>query len=209
MKRTLAKLANHGVAAPMLIGSRLLERLLKLRHRAHAALGRNVRIPLGGWVESGGSPQRITIGKRTTIRGQLFVFPHGGSITVGEWCFVGEGAKVWSSKGITIGDRVLISHNVNIHDTNSHSIDHRLRHQQYQEIVLSGHPSNAPGILDGPVSIGDDAWIGFDATILKGVSVGQGAIVGARSVVTEDVPPWTIVAGNPARTVRVLDASER
>jgi len=60
-----------------------------------------------------------------------------------------------------------------------------------------------------PVSIGDKCWIGAKSIILKGVRIGEGAIVGAGSVVTKNVPPWTIVAGNPARVIRELTADER
>lgn len=56
-----------------------------------------------------------------------------------------------------------------------------------------------------PVRIGRNVWIGFEAVILPGVTVGEGAVIGARSVVAENVPPFTIVAGNPGRVVRVLD----
>ena len=59
-----------------------------------------------------------------------------------------------------------------------------------------------------PVRIGDKAWIGFNAIILKGVTVGEGAIVAAGAVVTKDVPPYTIVAGNPARVIRTLSEPE-
>jgi galactoside O-acetyltransferase len=55
-----------------------------------------------------------------------------------------------------------------------------------------------------PVRIGDKVWIGFGASILKGVNVGEGSVVGAKAVVTRDVPPYTVVAGNPARVVRQL-----
>ncbi|MBI5136924.1 MAG: hypothetical protein HZA24_06245 [Nitrospirae bacterium] len=60
-----------------------------------------------------------------------------------------------------------------------------------------------------PVRIRDRAWIGARSMILKGVEVGQGAVVGGGAVVTRDVPPWTIVAGNPARVIRELTDAER
>jgi acetyltransferase-like isoleucine patch superfamily enzyme len=74
----------------------------------------------------------------------------------------------------------------------------------YRRDVAEGRlPSaRAPG---RPVHIGDNVWIGFGSCILPGVSIGEGSIVGARAVVTEAVPPYTIVAGNPARVVRTLE----
>ena len=59
-----------------------------------------------------------------------------------------------------------------------------------------------------PVRIGRNVWIGFDSCVLPGVSIGEGAVVGARSVVTEDVPAYSVVAGNPARVVRRLEPEE-
>jgi acetyltransferase-like isoleucine patch superfamily enzyme len=60
-----------------------------------------------------------------------------------------------------------------------------------------------------PIRIGANVWIGFDCCVLPGVTIGDGAIVGARSVVTQDVEPYTVVAGNPARVVREIDCEER
>lgn len=60
-----------------------------------------------------------------------------------------------------------------------------------------------------PVKICNKVWIGFNSIILKGVTIGEGSIVGAGSVVTKDVPPWTIVAGNPARIIREIPENER
>jgi len=60
-----------------------------------------------------------------------------------------------------------------------------------------------------PIRIGNNVWIGFDSCVLPGLSIGDGSIVGARSVVVEDVPPLTVVAGNPARVIRQLEAGER
>lgn len=60
-----------------------------------------------------------------------------------------------------------------------------------------------------PIRIGRNVWIGFDVCVLPGVNIGDGAVVGARSVITDDVPPFTVVAGNPARLIRQLERPER
>ena len=69
------------------------------------------------------------------------------------------------------------------------------------QIISSGHPKQIADISSAPVVIKDEAWIGFNATILKGVTIGRGAVVGAASVVTKDVADYTIVAGNPAKAI--------
>lgn len=66
----------------------------------------------------------------------------------------------------------------------------------------SGLPSRASWDMHGDIVIGNDVWIGFEAVILSGVTIGDGAIVGARAVVTKDVPPYTIVGGIPAKPIR-------
>ncbi len=107
-----------------------------------------------------------------------------------------------------IGDRVLISHNVNIFDSLTHPVNARGRHDQFRAILTSGHPKKID-LGEQAVTIGADAWIGANSIILRGVTVGTGGIVGAGSVVTKDVPAYTIVAGNPARPIRELTPSER
>jgi len=75
--------------------------------------------------------------------------------------------------------------------------------------VPDADPRRIDSPLPGqPIRIGRAAWIGFDSCVLPGVTVGEGAVVGARSVVTADVAPFTIVAGNPARLVRRLTDEE-
>jgi acetyltransferase-like isoleucine patch superfamily enzyme len=97
----------------------------------------------------------------------------------------------------------LISHGVNIHDNDSHSLSAAARSDHFSQIIAVGHPIDIGGISGAAVEIESDVWIGFNATILKGVTVGKGAIVGAASVVTRDIAPYTIVAGNPAKVVGV------
>jgi acetyltransferase-like isoleucine patch superfamily enzyme len=176
------------------------------RHRNLAVIHRGASVLSDGWIlNPEGTRKRIEIGANSIVRAELFVFPHSGSIRIGEWCFIGPQSHVWSAASVTIGDRVLISHQVNIHDTNGHSLNASLRHQQFVEIATSGHPINPVDIAADPVTIGNDAWIGFGSSILKGVTIGEGAVIAARSVVTDDVEPWTVVAGFPARPVRKLE----
>jgi acetyltransferase-like isoleucine patch superfamily enzyme len=150
----------------------------------------------------------IEIGQFTHIKGELLTFGHGGQIKLGQYCFVGEQSRIWSSQSILIGDRVLISHNVNIFDNNTHPISAKKRHQQFKEIITTGHPKSID-ISEKAVTIGDDVLIGCMSIILKGVTIGEGSVIGAGSVVTKDVPPWTIVAGNPARLIREIPEDER
>jgi len=151
-----------------------------------------------------GKDDCIRVGGHCVIAGELLVFAHGGQISIGDWCFVGEGARIWSASAIEVGNRVLISHNVNVFDSLTHPLDAKQRHLQFQAIVLAGHPQSID-LGEKPVRIGDDAWIGANSIILRGVTIGARAVVGAGSVVTEDVPEGCIVAGNPARIIRRID----
>jgi len=150
----------------------------------------------------------IHVGAYSHIRGELLTFGHGGRITLGEYCYVGEQSHIWSAANITIGNRVLISHNVSIFDSLTHPLNPEMRHQQFRAIIASGQP-RAIDLAEEPVTIEDDAWIGCMSVILKGVTIGRGAVIGAGSVVTGDVPPYTIAAGNPARIIRELTPDER
>jgi acetyltransferase-like isoleucine patch superfamily enzyme len=150
----------------------------------------------------------IQIGGFTHIKGELLTFGHGGKIKIGQYCFVGEQSKIWSAKSVLIGDRVLISHNVNIFDNATHPISAKARHEQFKQIISIGQPKSID-LSESPINIGDDVLIGCMSIILSGVTIGEGAIVGAGSVVTKDVPAWTIVAGNPARVIREILEDER
>ncbi|MCB0478344.1 MAG: acyltransferase [Crocinitomicaceae bacterium] len=123
---------------------------------------------------------------------------------MGKNCFVGEGSRIWSGEKVEIGDNILISHNVNIIDTNSHETDHILRAKSYVELLKGGYPKEKGVIETKPIVIEDYAWINFNAVILKGVTIGKGAIVAAGAVVTKDVPPFTLVAGNPAIEIKKI-----
>jgi acetyltransferase-like isoleucine patch superfamily enzyme len=109
-----------------------------------------------------------------------------------------------SAERITLGDDVVISWGVTIVDHNSHALDWEGRKSDVLD-WMKGRKDWA-NVKTEPVRIGDKAWIGFNASILKGVTIGEGAVVGAGAVVTRDVPDHAVVAGNPAKVLRTLGA---
>lgn len=107
----------------------------------------------------------------------------GARIHIGNGTYLNRNTEIIAAKDVTIGRDCLISWDVLIMDTSQHGV------------------WNEP-IVVRPVAIGDHVWIGARAVILPGVAIGDHAIVGAAAVVTRDVPPSTMVAGNPARVIR-------
>ncbi|WP_439369426.1 acyltransferase [Bradyrhizobium sp. DASA03120] len=184
----------------------LIKRLIgratcRLEH--DAVLGSGARIK-----NARGDTDKIVVGRHSRILGELFTFAHGGEIKIGEWCYVGEGSRIWSAASIVIGNRVLISHNANIFDSLTHPLRASARHEQIKQIFTRGHPREI-SLDESPVRIWDDAWIGAGATILRGVTVGEGGVVAAGAVVTKDVPAFSIVAGNPAVLIREIAPDAR
>ncbi len=113
----------------------------------------------------------------------------GKNITLGKNVFINACCKFQDQGGIIIGNNVLIGHNVTLATLNH---DERPDKRQY--------------IYPKPIKIGNNVWIGSNATILQGITIGDGAIIGANSVVTKDVPENTIVAGVPAKVLRQITA---
>ncbi len=111
----------------------------------------------------------------------------GKNIKVGKNVFINACCKFQDQGGIEIGDGVLIGHNVTLATLN---------HDERPEFRQNIYPK--------PIKIGNKVWIGSNATILQGVTISDGAIVGANAVVTRDVPKNTIVAGIPAKVIRKI-----
>jgi len=152
-----------------------------------------------------GDKGKIVLDDNVLIDGELHVFNYGGMITMGEYSYIGMGSRVWSGEKITIGKYVLISHNVGISDTSVHEYNYLERAERYKDLMENGFPKDKAGIKTAPIIIEDYAWINFNSIIMRGVTIGKGAIVGAGSVVTKDVPPFAFVAGNPAKIIRMLN----
>jgi len=145
-----------------------------------------------------GNPSNIVIGPGTRIDGILMTWKRGGRIVIGKNTYLGLGSRVWSAKQVTIGDNVQIAHNVNIFDSNIHSFDPAVRLQEF----LKHYENDGSDLQEKEVVIGDNAWIGTNAVILKGVTIGKNSIIGAGSIITKDVPPDCVVAGNPQRVIK-------
>lgn len=150
------------------------------------------------------SKLNITIGKNSLIEGKLLVFSYGGKINIGNNSYIGYESNIRSGHSISIGNNVLISHNVNIIDTNSHEIDHLERAENYKKSLVYGLPKEKGNVLTGEIIIEDYVWVSYGVSILKNIKIGKGAIIASNSVVTKDVPAFSMVAGNPAKVVKML-----
>jgi acetyltransferase-like isoleucine patch superfamily enzyme len=102
---------------------------------------------------------------------------------------------------IAVGTGVVLSYQVTIADSDFHPRDPAQRRRDAEASAPFADPASRPEIQSRPVRIGDGAWIGIGAIVLKGVQIGAGARVGAGAVVSRDVPAGTTVEGNPARVV--------
>lgn len=150
----------------------------------------------------------VKIGRGSaTYSGTMFdVGPHG-RVFVGDYVLV-NGARIICDAEVEIGDYTFISWNVVLMDTYRMPLDPLERRRELERAV-GRHPRRLEAQVPArPIRIGREAWLGFDVCVLPGVTISEGAIVGARSVVASDVPPYTIVAGNPARVVRRLSTEE-
>ncbi|MCI0744682.1 MAG: acyltransferase [Verrucomicrobia subdivision 3 bacterium] len=143
----------------------------------------------------------------STYLGTMFDVGPRGRVRLGDYALV-HGARIICDSEITIGEYALISWNVVLMDTYRLPANASERRRELERV-----PGRDPRIASGdvvarPVRVERNVWIGFDACILPGVTVGEGSVVGARSVVMTDVPPFTIVAGNPARIIRPMSQQE-
>jgi len=128
------------------------------------------------------SDRRVTVGRFTYGEPRLMLWDEGERIEIGSFCSIADNVTIFAGG----------EHN------SAWVTTYPLRIALGDELAgKDGHPASK-----GPTIIGHDVWIGFGATILSGVTIGDGAIIGACSVVVKDVPPYQIVAGNPAGIIR-------
>lgn len=158
----------------------------------------------------------LTIGHHSIIDGRMIFEKETGKIIIGNRVHIGSNTRLISINEINIEDDVIIAWGCTVYDHNSHSLimEERLNdvEQEYMDYCKYGNlltDKDWNVVNNSPIIIKKGAWIGFDVVILKGVTIGEGAVVAARSVVTKDVPPNTLVGGNPAQIIKRLDGNKK
>ena len=154
------------------------------------------------------APEAVRIGTGSTVYlGTMFDVGPQGRVSIGDYALV-NGAWIICDTTVEIGDYALISWNVVLMDSYRASFDPAARRAELA--CVPAHPKRRllPETAARPIRIGRGAWLGFDCCVLPGVTIGEGSIVGARSVVAANVPPFTLVAGNPARIIRRIENDE-
>lgn len=144
------------------------------------------------------NPKCVHIGKQVTIEKYVYFLPctnyagikYEPQISIGDGTCIGIRNSFAAIDSITVGNNVLFAGYVHITD-HSHGYEDIDKPIKSQKLISKG-----------PVVIEDDCWLGFESEILSGVHIGKHAIIAARAVVTKDVPPYSIVAGNPAKIVK-------
>jgi len=207
------RLVNFSVPAPRVITRPLLQLFLLLRSVYYFAVrvlicepffrayctrsGSNLHTgAFLHWVQGEGE---LIIGDNVTIDGKCSFFfsprySNNPTLTIGSRSFIGHNSQFTVGKGITIGEDCKIAGGVYLFDMSGHPTDPEQR--------LANMPT--PNDKVRPITIGDNVWIGTGATICPGVTVGEGSVIAAHTVVTRNVGPNTLVAGNPAREIRGL-----
>jgi len=150
-------------------------------------------------------PGAVVIGKHVSCyAGCSFALGKNGRCTIGDFSLV-NGALIMAEERIDIGSHCLISWNVGLADSDFHPLEpaQRLVDAQALAPFYKNRPPR-PRLKTAPIKICDNVWIGMNAVILKGVTIGENSVVAAGSVVTKSVEPNMVVAGNPAVVVRKL-----
>jgi len=192
---------------------RIIAAALNSLHRLRHLTSRNVSVGEGSSVYrwrlslgAGRTRNRVAIGRHSNVQCRISFDGHEGQVRVGDRTYIGTSHIVCHTE-VSIGSDVIISWGVTVVDHDSHSVSWPLRSEDVEQWRLGRKSWEHVAVR--PVNIGDKVWIGFGASILKGVTIGEGAVVGACSVVSRDVPAYSVVAGNPAQVVRQLSAQEQ
>lgn len=155
-------------------------------------------------IHVNGEHCKLHVGKYSQINGMIYYERNDAGIVIGANTVINNETMLIVSNGITIGDNVWISYQCLIIDNDGHSPHPQLRRKDFSDL-LENNKKDWSVVSCKAVHIEDDAWIGARSIILKGVRIGKAAIVAAGAVVVNDVPDYTIVAGNPATKIGTVE----
>lgn len=155
------------------------------------------------WVSPRSFLNQTTLGKKVSVSGGVYL----NDCLIGDYTYISgndAGGIVTGIHHTTIGKFCSLGNHIEIITESAHDYQ---KISQYPFLTMNNSPlfqskNSNPSIIIKPVTIGNDVWIGSNVIILGGISIGDGAVIGAGSVVTKNVKPYTIVVGNPARTLK-------
>jgi acetyltransferase-like isoleucine patch superfamily enzyme len=173
-----------------------------LRQESRISLGARVKVP-----------RFLRLGKQCRLQSGCFIDVSGPhEVVLVDKVQINRGTYVGAFAPVRIGDRTDINRNVSIDARGSVTLGCDVLVGPYAQIIAYQHefssperPINVQGLVPGPIFIGDDVWIGAGAIVLAGVTIGSGSIIGAGAVVTRSCPPYSILAGVPARVIGARD----
>jgi maltose O-acetyltransferase len=147
--------------------------------------------------------QNIIIGKNCSLHG-VIICNKNGKLSIGNYTTIRFKSIVGIEEYISIGNHVIISNNVSIFDNNNHPTS-PIKRKNMSESGFESDLWHWEHSKSAPIIIEDNVWVGQNASILKGVTIGRGSIIAMNAVVTKSVPSFSIVAGNPAKIVKKID----
>ncbi|GEO09905.1 acyltransferase [Segetibacter aerophilus] len=190
----------------------ILNKIITPRKRYSGCLvSANSSIFLSNFSITNFKNNKVKIGEECVLGANIIFEEKDGIVEFGDRVYVGS-SKIICKNKIVFENDILVAWGVTFYDHNSHSLDYRDRQKDIRQVFADFKSSggnylrnkNWTNVASSPIIIKSNAWIGMDALILKGVTIGEGAVVAARSVVTKDVLPFTVVAGNPAKVIKTL-----
>lgn len=165
------------------------------RNKDFKRFGEHSKLGFGMFIRG---EKMIEIGDHVIFGGGIALTAHGQNsnqtlISIGDYSVFGSDCHITAAEGIFIGKGLRTGKSILISD-NGHGDSHNK-----EDLMMK--PDDRPLFCKGSINIGDNVWIGEKAAVLSGVTVGDGAVIGANSIVTHDVPPYSVVAGCPARII--------
>jgi galactoside O-acetyltransferase len=184
---------------------------VRQKNKKNLDMGKSIL--LGGFqlnIRFGARQERVSIGNDSMLDCKIIFESTEGHVSIGDRVYIGNSTIICRTN-ITFENDIFVAWGTYFYDHDSHSLDYRERQKDLIR-QLEDYRANRNFIESKdwsvvntrPIKICSNAWIGMNCIILKGVIIGEGAIVAAGSVVTRNVPAWTVVAGNPAIVVKEI-----